>query len=371
MNETIYQAWLFQRSSLAQRYLDRLLDGSGDPIALVGHRRIGKTTFLLNDLTAEARARGHMPIYVDLRQSRADPLGAINYALQEALDDARVPTGKVGKAGKTTVKKIAVAGFAIDLGEEPARKEPVSPYLLVDWLLKSLVRELRIPTLLMFDEIQSLAQQGISEDIAAAIRSAITKNKAACRVVFTGSSREELAAMFLRSRAPFYEGASLEAFPVLGTDFLKFFQSAAKERLHKALKPSDIEEAFQILEHQPRALIDALFISVSLDTSTLAEAAKISKSSQSDNPHFEIIWTDLTPLQKAVVARIARGGDVSSVEARTFYGKWLKTGPVQPGSVNTALSALVTKHFVRKVPAERGKYVLYDAVQGFIDAENV
>jgi uncharacterized protein len=87
MDERFYGSWHFARHALARRYLRQLIQGPGDPLVLVNVRRIGKTTFLLKDLAPAALEAGMLPVYIDLWQNRADPLAAINYALQEAIDD--------------------------------------------------------------------------------------------------------------------------------------------------------------------------------------------------------------------------------------------------------------------------------------------
>ncbi len=46
MIDLLYQEWYFPRPELAQRILTLLKAGSGDPVALVGERRIGKTSLI-------------------------------------------------------------------------------------------------------------------------------------------------------------------------------------------------------------------------------------------------------------------------------------------------------------------------------------
>jgi hypothetical protein len=128
-------------------------------------------------------------------------LAAINYGLQEAIDDLEVPATTVGKRLRTKINKVGVGTMSLELGEEPARKRPDSPFLLVDWLLKSLLRKANKPVLLLFDEIQELAVAKESEAIVSALRAAITKSKKSVRVIFTGSSQDRLAELFSRSRA--------------------------------------------------------------------------------------------------------------------------------------------------------------------------
>jgi hypothetical protein len=97
MNELIYNQWHFPRPELAKSYLEMLTKGAGDPIALQCPRRWGKTTFLLNEMSAAANDAGFLCVYIDVWQNRSDVLGAINYGLQEAIDDLDVPKSVVAK----------------------------------------------------------------------------------------------------------------------------------------------------------------------------------------------------------------------------------------------------------------------------------
>lgn len=201
--------------------------GPGDPVALVGERRIGKTSHLLFELIPAAEKRGFATVYIDVYQHRAKPLAAINYALQEAIDDLEVPRSSAGRRLKTTVKKIAVGAASLELGEEPSRKRPDDPFLLVDWLLKVLVRTAKRPVLVLFDEVQELATVANGENVVSAIRSAITKSKSNVRVVFTGSSQEKLLELFSRSRAALYEGRARCNFRISAKTSLRTLHSGA------------------------------------------------------------------------------------------------------------------------------------------------
>ena len=254
---------------MARRILTLLIEGPGDPVALVGERRIGKTSHLLFELMPFADGQGLLPVYVDVFQHRADPLAAINYALQEAIDDLTVPNSTIGKRLKTSVKKIGVASASLELGEKPVRRRPDDPFLLVDWLIKNLVRTAKKPLLLIFDEVQELATVANGENIVSAIRLAITKSKNNLRVVFTGSSQEKLLTLFSRSRAALYEGANTLEFPYLGDDFLNFIAQKCKERFKKRIDPVDLGAAYARLHHQPRALIDLVLLVSSSNVASL------------------------------------------------------------------------------------------------------
>lgn len=359
MSEMLENAWLYPRANLAAAQLARLLGGSGDPIALIGPRRIGKTTYLLHDLAKAARTQGLRPVYLDLWQHREAPLEAINYALDEALDDLAVPQGATAKNLGTAVKKLGAAGLSIELGDAPARRRPSAPHLLVDWLIRALVRDGKMPLLLMFDEVQTLAHAKGGEEAIAALRSALVKNKPGVRAVFTGSSREDLQALFTRARAPLYEGASLESFPVLGDGFLGHVAALSRKRFGKSFTHADLKRAFEVLEHQPRSLIDAVFQAVGSAADSVSKVAVAMIDAAAERGEFDAGWLGFTPLQRAVLLRIASGAELSSSTALQAYARRGKA-PVSPGSVNSALVSLRKRHVIRKVEGQRGRYAIED-----------
>jgi hypothetical protein len=56
-----------------------------------------------------------LPVYVDVWQHRSDPMAAINYGLQEAIDNIEVPGSTVGKRLKTKVNKVRIGLASIDV----------------------------------------------------------------------------------------------------------------------------------------------------------------------------------------------------------------------------------------------------------------
>ena len=359
MIEAIYEQWYFHRVDLARSLLATLFEGTGDPIALMGERRIGKTSFLVKDLIPAAHARGMVSVYVDIWQQRHDPLVAINYALQEAIDDLEVPTTKTARRLATTIKKIGLAGGSIDFGDEPIRKRPDSPYVLIDWLLKSLLRAAGKPVLLVFDEIQELATVKDGENIVSALRSAITKSRAYVRVIFTGSSEAALMELLSRSRAALYEGASRIAFPRLDEKFIQFVAKTAKARLGRMIAEKDLQTAFERLHHRPRPLIDLVLLFASTGRGKgIATLLDDQVEAQLDSPEYGQQWQTLKPLYRLICERIARGDEVSSMAALQAYGA--KGAAVSPGTVSSALRALQTMHVTVRNAGQRGSYRLDD-----------
>ena len=362
MSDLIYRPWYFARPALAKGYLEQLFNGPGDPLALFAPRRVGKTSFLLNELTEAAVKRGSAPLYIDVWQNRSDVLSAINYALQEALDDLAVPTGITARRLKTTVKKVGLAGAALEFGDEPARRRPEEPALLVDWLLKSLIRAIRKPLVLMFDEIQELALVREGDTVVAALRAAITKSRNHIRVIFTGSSQEQLLELFSRSRAALYEGASLVHFPLLDQAFIDFVVSRAKQRFRKRVDVGALMAAFERLHYQPRALLDLVLVYCASDETTLNAILDAQWEVLLASANFETLWQRLKPLQQRLCHRFAHGQGYSSSVARLDYAAHVgrKGHPLSPGTISSTVQQLLKAHIIARAPSGRGSYLLDD-----------
>lgn len=360
MNNLIYEQWHFARPKLVASYLTLLRDGPGDPIALQSPRRWGKTTFLQSEIMPAARAAGYLSVYIDVWQNRDDVLSAINYGLQEAIDDLDVPTSMVGKRMKTKVNKIGMASLSLELGDEPTRTRPDSAFLLVDWLLKNLVRKAKRPVLLLFDEIQELAVAKNNEAIVSALRSAITKSRQSVRVIFTGSNQDRLRELFSRSRAALYEGASILPFPALGPDFLDFVAAHAETRFRRRITSSDLALAFERFQYQPRALIDLVFLFISGEKPSFKSVLneRIERLLASDQ--YQSVLDQMNPLQRQICRRLAAGGDVSSIDAQRVYAMGLGTEGVSPGSISRALRSLIDLHVLTKPAGARGGYTFDD-----------
>lgn len=211
-----------RRPRIAQSYLALLGAQPGRPLALFAPRRVGKTFFLDHDLAPAAKAAGMLPVYADLWLHKSAPLEAVNHALEEALDDLLVPASTIGKVAKTPVKKIAVLGAGVDLGDEPQRRAlPESAALRLDALVARLARQHKGQILLMLDEVQTLAEAADGVSMVAALRATLHQRRGDVGAVFTGSSQEGLARLMNTAGAPMYQFAQMTDFPFLGDEFLQ------------------------------------------------------------------------------------------------------------------------------------------------------
>lgn len=247
-----------RRPDLAKSYLSLLSAQPGRPIALFAPRRVGKTFFLDHDLAPMAKKAKMLPVYADVWLQRLAPLDAINHALEEALDEVTVPTGKIGKMAKTTVKKIGAGSASVEFGDEPKRRAlPTTPELRLDALIARVAEASGKKILLMLDEIQTLGEVINGETIIAALRAVLHKRKANVAAVFTGSSQSGLAKLMSAAGAPMYQFAQLMDFPVLGEEYLSEL-SEHFARVHRGKKPKlgDLAALFAKIGYKPALMKD-------------------------------------------------------------------------------------------------------------------
>jgi hypothetical protein len=247
-----------RRPALARSYLALIEAQPGRPLAMFAPRRVGKTYFLDHDLAPAARQAKWLPVYADLWLQKSAPLDAINHALEEALDDATVPTGAAARLAATPVRKLGLAGASIDLGDAPERRPlPDAPELRLDALVVRLAAAAGKPILLLLDEIQSLGDVADGEKIIATLRAVLHKRRELLMSVFTGSSQEAMARMLSTAGAPMYQFAQLLDFPVLGDEFLQpLADHFAQVHPGKQLQLDDLRRVFARIGFKPRLMRD-------------------------------------------------------------------------------------------------------------------
>ncbi|MEC5216507.1 hypothetical protein RCH09_001459 [Actimicrobium sp. GrIS 1.19] len=293
------------RPALAEGYLALLAGQPGRPIALFAPRRIGKTWFLKNDLVPIAQRAGYLAVYADLWLQRSAPLEAINYAIEEALDDVTVPSGAIGRIAKTPIKRIA----GVEFGAEPARRPlPDNPALRFDALILKLARASGKPILLMLDEIQALAESADGAAVIASIRAVLSHRQAKVSAVFTGSSQAALSSMMSTVGAPMYQFTQLLDFPTLGDDYLKLLAKHFRS-VHpaKALDLAALREAFAYIGYKP-ALIKDIVKEMSAEGNVdVAAALRKFTASERQVAGWEANFAVLAPIEQALLVALAHG----------------------------------------------------------------
>ncbi|XVJ69636.1 MAG: hypothetical protein HEQ39_08265 [Rhizobacter sp.] len=297
------------RPELAQSYLQLLKAQPGRPMALFANRRVGKTFFLDHDLAPAAVKARLLPVYADLWLERANPLDAINHALQGALDQVMVPTSKAGRMAKTSVKKLGALGASITFGEAPeASALPSAPHLKLDALVVRLAQAAKQPILLMLDEIQALGEVPQGDQIIAALRAVLHKRRNEVLAVFTGSSQEGLARMVNTAGAPMYQFAQLMDFPVLGDDFLKLLAEHFGS-VHRGRRPllDDLRQVFARLGYKPALMKDLVKAMSAEGITDVGEGVKRMLSDERQVAGWRALLNHVSAFDRSVLLVVAEG----------------------------------------------------------------
>ncbi|MDE0226462.1 MAG: ATP-binding protein [Gammaproteobacteria bacterium] len=334
--------WHFGRSSLARRTLTLLAVGPARALTLFAPRRTGKTEFLIKDLGPAAEADGHRAIYVSFWQSPLSPLATLLHALETSLRQGTF-YDRLRQAGSALSPKLQlsipmIGRTEVDVGD--LRGRPPDDLLLhLDELLGRVSMRNK-PTILLLDEVQELARSGDNHALVAALRTSLDKRPDNLRSVFTGSSREGLAAMFAARQAPFFHFATPIDLPPLGEPFvdhiLKTMANVAQRRPNR----QEMLTAFNDLHGNPyyfRTLVESMLLNPGLTTAAALLEVRHRIAAELGFPN---IWLSLTPLQRAVAQALLEHGKPFGQSARTAMAEHLEEEIPSPGRVQAALRRL-------------------------------
>lgn|SRR5690554_2359300 len=369
---------IYHRPTLAEA-LVRELAGEGladysSGMFLAAPRRTGKTTFLKHDLMPACKERGWLPVYVDLwADKNADPAVLIADAIAEALREHEGAFRKMAR--KTGIQKInLLRTVSWDLSSS---KLPEGTTLTQ--ALDTLHQVSGKLVVLIIDEAQHAlnSESGVNATFALkAARDHLTQRSTGqgLRLIFTGSSRDKLANLVLKSKQPFY-GATITSFPLLDRGFVEFITPIINERLADTnqLLVDDVDYAFRIVGHRPE-MLRSLIAEVSLNLGKAGELKELLISGALAHRNdawteYESAFNDLTPIQQAVLKvigeRVSNKVPFSPFTAQTLEDITRQLELSGSGSqatttgVQRALEALREKELVWK--ASRGDYALEDA----------
>ncbi len=304
------EIWHYHRPALAKTYLDMLNLGLVTSTTIFAPRRAGKTSFLLKDLTPAARTAGYTVAYADLWQTRLSPGVAIVRGLEQAMERKGALAGLMAKLNAPVKKikaKAEVAGSTIEgeieLGEGSAKVQ-TEIALQIDTLIEALCKT--APLLLLIDEAQELAKTREHEAVATALRTAMMKHQDRLRVVFTGSSRSQLAHVFSNANAPLYStGSAISDFPQLGRDFVEYIAERFEESTKRHLPVALAWKAFVAFHHQPEPFLVGVVSMALKPALSLDEAMRDVADKLAHTENHEGAWAALDATQKALVRMIA------------------------------------------------------------------
>lgn len=363
---------LFHRETYAGQMAEQLLnpgpldESTRSGVFLSGIRRVGKTTFLRQDLIPALEARGALVIYVDLWADPAkSPSSLVHEAVRQTLQQLQTPGSALLR--RLRALRLGAAGLNLDI-ELDRIGEPGGTTLAQAF--EALVAKTRTNVVLIIDEVQQTLGtdegQALLHALKAARDAVNAKPGTPGRFLFigTGSHKSLLAEMTSRRHQPF-AGALSASYQVLGKDFVQWQLARIGTQPGLTLPSLDAAwDGFQTLGHRPEELLKALrqlqqARGTDADTAwriicaTLAGAA-----ADADLKAFD----DLGELGKAVFERIASGGDegisgLFGAESLAFYSQRIGSS-VDASQVQKVVDKMVGAQLI--IRPSHGVYTIAD-----------
>lgn len=260
---------VYNRPELAHQMARQLLnpgvldEGLRSGLFLSGLRRVGKTTFLQNDLIPALENLGAIVIYVDLwSDTKRSPAALIRDAVRKKLDDLEsLSDGALRQLRRLAGADLSALGFKFgfkldSLGEAGG--------VTLAHALCEVVDQGRTDVVLIVDEVQhALTSDEGSEMLLAlkAARDAINPRRHTpghFLFVGTGSHRALVNELTARRNQAF-TGATSVAYPVLDKDYVAHLLDRLSAEDTTAVPSLDVAvAAFQTLGNRPEEMIKAL-----------------------------------------------------------------------------------------------------------------
>jgi hypothetical protein len=321
-------SWHFARPELALHHLRTLDLGLISATALHARRRMGKTEFLMQDLTPAAQTRGYSVGYCNLWEEEQDPADAIAEAIAACATPGRL-LAKVRarmhapvSSLKVSAKVAALAEGGAEVGFRAAEKKQIAR-------LRSAFGAFdrsRNRGLLLIDEAQVLADRRHLA-LEKALRALLDTRKDRLKVLFTGSSEDRLRTMFGAENKAFYNWARVEPLPLLGADFVQELTRRANALTTMPLRVADSQRAFTALNEVPELFRRFLSQYLANAFEGVDRAIESCKQSVYKEEGFANRWEKLLPADRLVLQWVAAGQmNLHGAKSLGRFGKALGLG---------------------------------------------
>lgn len=350
--------WHYSRQDLACQYLDVLDTGITNRMTLFAPRRMGKTEFLLFDLAPEADRRGYDLVYISLWDDVNAPHRAMLAALHTAMAWRSKRRSAIHAVLHAAVRKVKIdsmfgVGAELEFADEPqvpARNDLEELGQLLEQLSR---RKKRL--LLLLDEIQHLSTAKQFAPLSYSLRTTLDRLAPRVKVVFTGSSRTGIRAMFHDHAAPFYHFSDQMPFPNLGQTFIDFLAKVFRRVTKRNLDKEAMWQCFERLDYSPfylRQVIKALIFDPELSPE---QAYKDVLELIATENNYERRWNKLKPLDQQVYLTILDNEPLFTDRQLQHFGKAVGRGALPRSTVQRSVQRLIAARLISA--GSRGEYI--------------
>ena len=257
---------VFHRTAYAEQMAQQLLQPSPlqmnvrSGVLLSGIRRVGKTTFLRQDLVPSLEARGALVVYVDLWADRSkSPATLVLDAVRATLQQMQTP----GSGLLQRFKGLNLGAVGLTLGFQIEHLGTPGGATLAQAFFE-LVAKARVDVVLIVDEVQQALGTEDGTSLLHALKAARDAVNAQPGTpgyflfLGTGSHKSLITDMATRHSQPF-TGALTTAYEPLGQDFVQWQLQRIASAPGVVLPSAAVAMAgFEALGHRPEEMLKAL-----------------------------------------------------------------------------------------------------------------
>lgn len=257
---------VFHRTAYAEQMAKQLLQPSPlhmnvrSGVLLSGIRRVGKTTFLRQDLVPALEARGALVVYVDLWADRSkSPATLVLDAVRATLQQMQTP----GSGLLQRFKGLNLGAVGLTLGFQIEHLGTPGGATLAQ-AFSELVAKAKVDVVLIVDEVQQALGTEDGTSLLHALKAARDAVNAQPGTpghflfLGTGSHKSLITDMATRHSQPF-TGALTTAYEPLGQDFVHWqLQRIASAPGVVLPSPAAAWAGFEALGHRPEEMLKAL-----------------------------------------------------------------------------------------------------------------
>lgn len=332
---------------LAKNITGQLTSGLFNRLAYLGQRRIGKTMFLLKDLTPALLKANCIPVYISMWSNKNAPQKEIINKLQLSIDQLGKKSA-MQSVLTAEITKVKALGITAEFGKLDPVVTSDDELIIISNLLRQLVEKAAHKrVILLVDEIQHLITAKEFSPLQFMLRTILDELNESIGVLYTGSSRRGIEAMFNDKDMPFFNSANQVAFPHLGDDYVLHINGMLNKHFGLHYNSAELIGYFNSI-NQSAFWFDRLAQYLALNQVSLKEGCKNIDEMMRLESQYDSTVDALTNIQQGVLVRVVDQLSRYDDEAIDLYKKLGVKNPSR-SQIQSAYKSLLSKRLITKV----------------------
>lgn len=352
----------FRRSGYAEAIKDALLNpgpleaGILSGLFLSGIRRVGKTTFIKQDLIPAIEAEGAIAIYVDLWADKAKSSSDLVTETVKAVAQQLATPGS-GILRRLKGINLEAAGFSFGFQIDSIGTDDGAT---LGQVFQEITNLAHTDVVLIIDEVQQAMATDEGNNLLHALKAARDQvnlnphRSGRLLIVGTGSHKSLVADMTSRRTNPF-AGATYQDYAPLGDDFVEWIHQAMTAAPgYKIPDLAVMQDGFRTMGNRPEELLHAVNLLQSHHNDPNVAFPIICSTKAAAAGNTEIVnMENLGELALVIFDKIASGSpngvkNLYGAEALAEYSQAIGS-PVDAGQVQNMTKRMVESNFIQRL----------------------